>query len=98
LSESKPAEDALRAELPYSHAFIGVSLADGHVTLRGEVEWLYQKERAEAAVRALPALSGVRNLICARPQVDAAEIRRRIKEDRRQRPGSVRAWAEPRGA
>lgn len=87
-------EEALRAALPYSHAFIRVSLAGGRATLAGEVEWAYQKERAEAAARAL----GARIDIAVRPAVDPAEIRRRAGEDRRRGPGSVRAWAGRRGA
>jgi hypothetical protein len=91
------ARDVLRALLPYSHAFIRLS-ADGRgITLGGEVEWRYQKERAESALRAtLPALGPMRNLIKIRPSVDAAAVRQRIRQDRRRQTGGVRAWAERR--
>ena len=46
------AQDALRAQLPYSHAFIRASVGASRATLRGVVEWRYQKEQAELAVRA----------------------------------------------
>ena len=87
------ARDVLRALLPYSHAFIRVSADGRDTTLRGEVEWGYQKERAETALLALPALGHLHNLIAIRPPVDAAGVRQRIRQDRRRQPGSVRAWA-----
>jgi len=93
------AQDALRAELPYSHAFIRASVSASRATLRGVVEWHYQKEQAELAVRAaLPEIKDVRNLIRIRPSVGVEEVRQRMKDERRRIPGSVRAWAERRGA
>lgn len=93
------ARDVLHALLPYSHAFIRLSSDGRGITLSGEVEWRYQKEHAETALRAtLPALGQLRNLIAIRPSVDAAAVRQRIRQDRRRQPGSVRAWAERRGA
>ena len=92
-------EDALRAELPYSHAFIRASVGPSRATLRGVVEWRYQKEQAELAVRAaLPKIGDVRNLIRIRPTVGVDEVRQRMKDERRRLPGSVRAWAERRSA
>jgi len=91
------ARDALHALLPCSHASIRLSADARGTTLSGEVDWAYQKEWAESAVRALPALGDLRNLIAIRAPVDAAAVRERIRQDRRRRPGSVRAWAE-RGA
>jgi hypothetical protein len=92
------ARDVLHALLPYSHTLIRLSADGRSITLSGEVEWRYQKERAESALRALPALGRLRNLISIRPSVDAAAVRQRILQDRRRQPGSVRAWAERRGA
>ena len=92
------ARDALHALLPYSHALIRLSADARGTTLSGEVEWPYQKERAESALRSLPALGQVRNLIAIRAPVDAAVVRDRIRQDRRLQPGSVRAWAERRTA
>jgi hypothetical protein len=92
------ARDVLRALLPYSHALIRLSADSRGITLSGEVEWRYQKERADTALRALPAIGHMRNLIAIRPSVDAAAVRQRIRQDRRRQPGNVRAWAERRGA
>jgi osmotically-inducible protein OsmY len=88
----------VKAELPYSHDLVRVAVNDGRLTLHGEVEWRYQKERAEVAVRGLPGVKDLRNLISIRPRVEAAEVQRRIKEDLQRSAGSVRAWAERRGA
>ena len=43
--------DVLHALLPYSHALIRLSADGGGITLSGEVEWRYQKERAETGRR-----------------------------------------------
>lgn len=48
---------------------IDVTVSKGWVTLRGEVEWRYQKEDAERAVRRLSGVRGVTNLIEVRPRV-----------------------------
>ena len=87
------AREALHTLLPCSHGSIRLSADAGGTTLSGEVDWPYQKERAESALRALPALGQLRNLIAIRAPVDAAAVRERIRLDRRLQPGSVRAWA-----
>ncbi len=93
---SDQAESALRAELPYSHRFIRVSLAEGQVTLSGEVEWPSQKECAERALRALPGVNHVSNLITVRPAVDAARVLTQASQDRRHCPGNLHEWAASR--
>ena len=92
------AREALQALLSCSHASIRLAADASGTTLSGEVDWPYQKERAESALRALPALGHLRNLIAIRAPIDAAAVRERIRQDRRRQPGSVLAWAERRGA
>ena len=96
------AREALHALLPCSHSSIRLSADSRGTTLSGEVDWPYQKDGAESALRALSALGPLRNLIAIRAPVDAAAVRDRIRLDRRHQPGSVRAWAalgpSPRGA
>jgi hypothetical protein len=92
------ARQALHALLPCSQASIRLSADACGTTLSGEVDWPYQKERAESALRALPALGHLSNLIAIRARVDAATVRERIRQDRRRQPGGVRAWAERRSA
>lgn len=45
---------------------VQVDVRDRVVTLRGSVDWHYQREAARRAVAALPGISGVRNLITLR--------------------------------
>src|SRR6266850_1654558 len=46
---------------------IKVAVDDGWITLKGTVEWYYQKTAAEDAVRFLDGVKGVINLIEVRP-------------------------------
>ena len=56
-----------------------VMVRDGFVTLEGEVEWWYQKNAAENAVRDLTGVKGVTNLITIKPKVVASEIETSIE-------------------
>ena len=42
---------------------------DGRITLSGDVDWYYQKEHAEDAVRHLTGVLGVTNSITIKPPV-----------------------------
>jgi osmotically-inducible protein OsmY len=57
-----------------------VKVEKGWLTLEGDVPWDYQRRAAERAVRNLPGLLGVSNLITIRPQVQPREIKTRIEE------------------
>src|SRR6266581_3758323 len=58
---------------------IKVTVSKGWVTLRGEVEWQYQKEDAERIVRRLSGVKGVSNLITIKPSVTPAELKEKIE-------------------
>ncbi|MFC0531248.1 BON domain-containing protein [Phytohabitans kaempferiae] len=47
---------------------IEVTVSDGRVILRGEVEWEYERREAERSVRALAGVRGVTNSIAVRPR------------------------------
>jgi|HigsolmetaAR206D_1030411.scaffolds.fasta_scaffold02580_2 osmotically-inducible protein OsmY len=47
---------------------LDVTVADGWVVLRGEVEWEYQRRAAEQAVRRLSGIRGVTNGLTVRPR------------------------------
>lgn len=51
----------------------------GHVTLQGNVEYRYQKDAAEAAIRNLKGIKGVSNLIIVEPQVSPGNVIQAIK-------------------
>ncbi|WP_063856450.1 BON domain-containing protein [Rhizobium acidisoli] len=74
------AVSAIQAELPYSFEHIRVDVRNGWLTLEGQVDWYYSKERAERAVRRVRGVKGIFNLIQIRPRVPPAEVKRRIEE------------------
>ncbi|WP_433608186.1 BON domain-containing protein [Dactylosporangium sp. CA-139114] len=61
---------------------VTATVTNGWVTLRGAVEWEYQKREAERAVRRLTGVRGVSNLITvrARSKPSPEELRRKIEE------------------
>jgi osmotically-inducible protein OsmY len=71
---------AIKAQLPVSWGNTKVIVKNGWVTLEGEVEWNYQRERAETAVRYLRGVKGVSNLIKLKPRVSPTEVKRKIEE------------------
>ena len=77
----RDAVTALKHELPRSSEHIKVVARDGWLTLEGEVEWNYMRDRAERAVRHVRGAKGVTNSIQLKPTVTPtpAEIKRRIE-------------------
>lgn len=61
---------------------IDVSVTDGWVRLRGEVEWGFQREAAERSVRNIRGVRGITNLIRIKPpaRVQPQEVKRRVEE------------------
>jgi osmotically-inducible protein OsmY len=51
---------------------------NGHVTLTGTVDWLFQKEQAENAVRHVRGLLGLLNHITVKPKSGQRDVQRRI--------------------
>ena len=60
---ARAAENALRSCIATSFHPIEASVSCGVVTLRGDVEWDYQRRAAEGAVRDLPGVRGLMNAI-----------------------------------
>jgi hypothetical protein len=58
----------IKSELPFSWEKIRVVVKNGWLTLEGEVEWNYQRQRAEEAVRRVRGLKGVTNSIEVKPR------------------------------
>jgi len=77
---ARDAVSAVRSELPYSSEHIRVIARDGWLTLEGQVEWNYAKDRAERAVRRVRGVKGVSNLIQVSPRVPPVEVRRKIED------------------
>jgi osmotically-inducible protein OsmY len=77
---ARDAVNALKAELPYSSENIKVVVKNGWLTLEGNVEWNYSRERAESAVKRARGVKGVTNSIVVKPKVAPHEIRRKIED------------------
>jgi osmotically-inducible protein OsmY len=59
---------------------LDVTVSRGWVTLKGEVEWQFQKEDAERVVRRLSGVRGVTNLITVKPRLTPSELKERIEQ------------------
>src|ERR1700730_6140913 len=59
---------------------IQVTVDKSWVTLKGDVEWQYQKEDAERAVRPLWGAKGVSNLIVVKPHASPTDLKKKIED------------------
>jgi osmotically-inducible protein OsmY len=67
----------LNASLPYER--IQVRVQDGSITLTGEVDWAYQREAAEDAVRQLSGVVWISDQITVKPPVEPVDIKVKIE-------------------
>ena len=74
------AVDALRWDVAVPQDRIQVKVEKGWLTLEGEVDWFYQKEAAERAVRCLTGIKGVTNLITVRARPTPSDVKQRIRQ------------------
>jgi osmotically-inducible protein OsmY len=77
---ARDAVAALKTQLPISSEHIKVVVKNGWVTLEGQVEWQYQKNTAESAVRRIKGVRGVSNMILLKPRAEPSEIKKKIQE------------------
>jgi osmotically-inducible protein OsmY len=59
---------------------IDVTVSQGFVTLKGEVEWQFQKEDAEKDVRRLMGVKGVINSITVKPRLTPSALKEKIEK------------------
>jgi osmotically-inducible protein OsmY len=76
----RDAVNALKSELPYSSEKIKVIGKSGWLTLEGNVEWNYARQRAQDAVKRIRGVRGVTNSIAVKPSVAPYEVRRKIED------------------
>src|SRR5882757_4209223 len=57
---------------------LDVTVSKGWVTLKGQVEWQYQKDDAERVVRRLVGVKGVSNLMTIRATTTPSELKKKI--------------------
>jgi len=73
--------DALKWDIQVPDDKIKVRVEDGHVTLEGDVEWQYQRQAAERAVRYLAGVKSVYNIILVKPKkVSAFDVTKKIQD------------------
>ncbi len=71
--------EKLQNELPYSSQFVKVTVKEGWLTLEGNLEWNYQRDRAEQAAQSVRGVIGVANDIKLKPRVMVGDIKRSIE-------------------
>ncbi len=69
----------LQNELPAAWEQIQVRVADGRVTLEGEVLWQHERVRAEEVAARVRGIRSISNDIVVRPQILPVDIKRKIE-------------------
>ncbi|MCU1468087.1 MAG: Transport-associated protein [Actinomycetia bacterium] len=77
---AKAAVDALKWNVMVPSDKVTVKVSKGWLTLDGEVRWDYQRRAADRAVRDLPGVRGVSNLIQIKPRVEPDHVKEKIEE------------------
>jgi len=77
---AKRAADILKWDAMVPEDKIQITVRNGFVTLKGEVEWQYQRAAAEEAIRKLSHITGVSNLIEIVPRAAVSDIKKKIEE------------------
>ena len=77
---ARDAVAAIKSQLPISSENIKVVAKNGWISLEGKVEWQYQRNTAETAVRLVKGVLGVTNSIVLRPRAEPTEIKKKIQE------------------
>jgi osmotically-inducible protein OsmY len=77
---ARAAVTTIRVALPLSADSVKVLVQNGHVTLEGNVEWNFQRERVEDVVRRLTGVITVNNQIMIKPRVKPSDIKHMIED------------------
>jgi osmotically-inducible protein OsmY len=72
--------EALRWNVSVPSDRIKAKVEKGWVTLEGDVDWYYQREAVERAVRSITGIRGITNLVTVRARPAPEEIKAKIKE------------------
>src|SRR5688572_17247533 len=59
---------------------LDVTVSKGWVTIKGNVEWQYQKVDADRVVRRLTGVKGVTNLITVKPRINPSDLKQKIEK------------------
>lgn len=74
------AVNAMKWDVEVPDTKIKARVDKGWITLEGEVDWNFERQAAERAVRYLTGVKGVSNLLRIRPHVSAYDVSARIKD------------------
>jgi osmotically-inducible protein OsmY len=74
------AVNALQWNSSVPAAKVQITVENGWVTLKGEVEWQYQKQEAERVIRRLWGVRGVSNLITVKPSESPTDLKKKIED------------------
>ncbi len=77
---ARAATDSLLWNITVPSDRVKVRVEKGWVTLEGDVDWYYQREAAERAVRSITGVKGVTNLVIVRSRPAPSDVKDRIKE------------------
>lgn len=72
------AVNALREHVFLPRDLVKIAVDRGWISMRGEVDWQYQRTSAEQALRHLPGVKGITNGLTVRPQVSPSDVKRKI--------------------
>jgi osmotically-inducible protein OsmY len=73
------AVNALKWNSQVPAGLVTVAVSNGRITLKGELDWNYQRETAFRTVRDLLGVVGVTNNITVRPRVSVADVETKIE-------------------
>jgi osmotically-inducible protein OsmY len=68
-----------KIELPFAYESIKSVVKNGWVTLEGDVEWNYQRARADSTARRVKGVLGVSNRLRLAPRVSPTEVKSKIE-------------------
>ena len=71
---------ALRRALPHSFDCARLTIKHGWLTVEGDLEWLYQRQRLRDALSAVTGVVGFSDHTVVNSRVDASEIRHRAHQ------------------
>ena len=71
---------AVRRALPGSCEYAQFTIQDGRVTIDGELQWNYQRERFEDAIASVAGITCVSDRTTLNPHVDLNHVRGRIRQ------------------
>jgi osmotically-inducible protein OsmY len=72
--------DALEWNISVPKGRIKAKVEKGWVTLEGDVDWHFQKEAAERAVRSITGVKGVTSLVVVRAHPTPADVKKKIAD------------------